>query len=261
MQRMRLREADLRVEWDLFRLAVQFLTRLPVPGIVPYSDDLQVRSAKYYPFVGVLVGGIGAVVLWTAALWMPPVVAVLLALAATLLVTGAFHEDGLADAFDGLLGGATRERALEIMRDSAIGTYGALALGVVLALKVAALASMPPSLAGLVMIAAQGLGRMAIVHVIYTTRYARERGTKFAVPHVTGDGYRWALVSAFGILIAMVLFCGTGEAFFGILGCIALAQAFRLWFQSRLGGYTGDCLGGSEQMGELGLILGVLAWL
>lgn len=258
---MRVDRTDLRMEWDLFRLAVQFLTRLPVPGVVPFSDDLQIRSAKYYPLVGVLVGAIGALVLWIAAIWFPPVVAVLLSLAATLLVTGAFHEDGLADSFDGLLGGATRERALEIMRDSAIGTYGAVALGLVLALKVAALAAMPPELAGLVLIAAHGMGRMATVHVIHTTRYARDRGTKFAAPSVTPDGYRWALVSAFVILIVMVLACGTGEALAGIIGCIALAQAFRFWFISRLGGYTGDCLGGTEQMGELGLVLGVLAWL
>ncbi|MBV2360718.1 adenosylcobinamide-GDP ribazoletransferase [Thalassococcus sp. CAU 1522] len=253
--------ALLRTEWHLFLLAVQFLTRLPVPRNLPFSDDLLIRATRFYPLVGCLVGSIGAVVLWVASLWFPPLVAVLLSLAATLLATGAFHEDGLADAVDGLGGGMTADRALEIMRDSRIGTYGAVALGLTLALKVALLAAMPVSVAGFVLIAGHGLGRMATVHVIATTRYARDQGAKFVAPSVTPDGYRIALANAFVILIASVLVIGTGEAFAGMALCILLAQAFRLVFVRKLGGYTGDCLGGTQQMGELGFYLGVVAWL
>jgi adenosylcobinamide-GDP ribazoletransferase len=249
------------LERDLLLLALQFLTRLPVPAGVPWSDDLQVRSVKYYPMVGLLVGIIGAVVLWVAALWLPPSVAALLSLAATLLVTGALHEDGLADLFDGLGSGAGAERAMAIMRDSRVGTYGVLALGVTLGLKVAALAAMPAAVAGLALIAAHVLGRMACVHVIATTRYARATGSKFAAPSVTRDGYRWALATAVGLLGGMVMLIGPGEAFFASLGCIALAQAVRAWTVARLGGYTGDGLGAAEQAGELGVLLGVLAWL
>lgn len=251
----------LRLERDLFLLAVQFLTRLPVPRDLPFSDDLLIRATKYYPLVGCLVGLIGAAILWLSALWLPPVVAVLLSLAATLLATGAFHEDGLADAFDGIGGGQDKASALVIMRDSRLGTYGAVALGTVLALKVSALAAMPAGIAGLALIAGHGLGRMAAVHVIATTPYARDVGVKFVAPSVTPDGYRIALATAFFILIALVVLCGTGEAFFAILGCIGLAQAFRVLFVAKLEGYTGDCLGGTQQLGELGVYLGILAWL
>ncbi|MDJ0823184.1 MAG: adenosylcobinamide-GDP ribazoletransferase [Paracoccaceae bacterium] len=251
----------IRIEWELFLLAVQFLTRLPVPRDLPFSDDLLIRATKYYPLVGVLIGAIGAAVLLISALALPPLVAVLLSLAATLLATGAFHEDGLADAADGIGGGLTAERALEIMRDSRIGTYGAVTLGTVLALKVALLASVQPGVAAILLVVGHGMGRMAAVHIIATTRYARDVGAKFVAPSVTPDGYRVALATAFVILCGLIVTLGPGLAFCAALGCIALAQAWRWVFVRKLGGYTGDCLGGTQQMGELGLYLGAVAWL
>ncbi len=251
----------LRVEWELFLLAVQFLTRLPVPRDLPFSDDLLIRATKYYPLVGVLIGAIAAGVLLVCAEILPPLVAVLLSLAATLLVTGAFHEDGLADAADGIGGGLTAERALEIMRDSRIGTYGAVTLGVTLALKVALLASVPTGVAAVLLIVGHGMGRMATVHVIATTLYARDVGAKFVAPSVTPDGYRIALATGFVILCALIVAQGPALAFCAMLGSIALAQTWRWVFVRKLGGYTGDCLGGTQQMGELGLYLGAVAWL
>lgn len=251
----------LRIEWQLFLLAVQFLTRLPVPGTVPWSDDLTIRSVKFYPLVGGLVGLIGAVVLWIAALILPLSVAVLLSLAATLLATGAFHEDGLADAADGLGGGATRDRALEIMRDSRLGSYGAVTLGTVLALKVAVLMEMPPMAAGMALIAGHGMSRMAAVHIIATTRYARLTGSKFAAPKVTRDGYRWALTTALVLLMPAVLTMGIGAGALGLCLAIALGQGMRLLCLRKLGGYTGDCLGAVQQLSELGFLIGALIWL
>ncbi len=252
---------DLKTERTLFLLAVQFLTRLPVPRDLEFSDDLLIRATKYYPLVGCLVGLIGAVTLWIAGQWLPPVVAVLLSLAATLFATGAFHEDGLADAADGLGGGMTRDRALEIMRDSRIGTYGTVTLGTALAIKVAALSAMTPATAGLALIFGHGLSRMAAVSVIATTPYARDVGAKFVAPTVTPDGYRWAQTTAFCLLIAFVLCLGFGAAVAGVLACAVLAWMFRRMFVRKLGGYTGDCLGGTQQLSELGIYLGVLAWL
>ncbi len=252
---------DLKLEAQLFLLALQFMTRLPVPAGLPYSDDLSVRSAKYYPAVGIVVGAIGAAVLFLASLVLPLPVAVLLSMAATLLITGAMHEDGLADTADGLGGGGSPERTLDIMRDSRIGVFGFVTLGMVLALKAAALMSMPPAMAAILLVAGHGLSRMATVHIIATTRYARPSGTKFAAPSITSDGYRWAFSTSLLILIALLLGSGIGVAFFAILGCIALAQVLRLMFLRRLGGYTGDCLGGIQQMGELGVYLGALLWL
>ncbi|MBS0122889.1 adenosylcobinamide-GDP ribazoletransferase [Thetidibacter halocola] len=253
--------SDPRLEWQLFLLAVQLLTRLPVPRNLPWSDDLAVRATKYYPAVGLVVGGIGAAVLWAAQPFFPAPLPVLLSLAATLLVTGAFHEDGLADMADGIGGGADRERALEIMRDSRIGSYGAITLGLSLAVKVAALSALPPWIAGWALVGGHVLGRMASVHIIATTDYARPKGTKFPAPSVTPDGYRWALVTTLLMLIGLVAVLGPGPTSMAVLGSIALGQAVRTLFVARLGGYTGDCLGAEQQMAELGVYLGILLWL
>ena len=251
----------MRLEWHLILLAVQFLTRIPVPRDLPFSDDLLIRATKYYPLVGGLVGAICGAVLYGAALVWPMAVAVLLAMATGLLVTGAFHEDGLADAADGLGGGLDKAKALEIMRDSRIGTYGAVTLGCVLALKAAALMALGPAQAALALVAGHVWGRMAAVHVIATTGYARDVGAKFVAPSVTPDGYRVALGKSLAILGVVILGFGLWAALLSALVCIALAQGFRRIVLRKLGGYTGDCLGGTQQLGELGVYLGLLAWL
>lgn len=252
---------DLRLEKTLFLLAVQFLTRLPVPRDLEFSDDLLVRATKYYPAVGALIGGIGALVLWLSSLVLPQTAAVVLSMAATILATGAFHEDGLADSLDGLGGGLTRERALEIMRDSRIGTYGAVALLLALGLKASLLTAMPVWIAALVLIAGHTVSRMAVVHVIATTDYARDKGAKFTVPTVTPEGYRAALVTS----VLVLFLCGLWLGWLGTLlifaGSTLLGQAFRAIYLRKLGGYTGDCLGGTQQMAELGALLAVSLWL
>ncbi len=251
----------LRTEWGLFLLAVQFLTRLPVPRDLPFSDALLIRATKYYPLVGLVIGAIGAGVLVVAAHLLPLPVAVLLSLMATLAATGAFHEDGLADAADGLWGGLTPERRLEIMRDSRIGTYGAVVLGTVLALKVLLLASFAPGVAGWLLVLGHVLGRMAAVHVIATTQYARDAGAKFVAPTVTPGGYRLALAFSLLVLIVGMVTVGTGAALSGIALCILMALAFRRICIARIGGYTGDCLGATQQLGEIGIYLGAALWL
>ncbi|SNR58461.1 adenosylcobinamide-GDP ribazoletransferase [Puniceibacterium sediminis] len=254
-------QENAKTEWGLFLLAVQFLTRLPVPRDLPFSDDLLIRATKYYPLVGLLIGSIGALVLVISEGWLGMPVAVILSLAATLAATGAFHEDGLADAADGLWGGLTRERRLEIMRDSRIGTYGAVMLGVVLALKVTLLMSFAPGVAAWLLILGHVLGRMSAVHVIATTGYARHSGAKFVAPTVTPDGYRVALVLSLVVLFAGMLVLGAGAALWGLMLCILLAQAVRRICLRKIGGYTGDCLGATQQFGELGIYLGVALWL
>ncbi len=250
----------VRLEWQIFLLAVQFLTRLPVPRDLPFSDDLTIRAVKYYPLVGALVGVIGGAVLWAAAQVWPMPVAVVLSLAATLLATGCFHEDGLADCADGLGGGSTGERAMEIMRDSRVGTYGAAALIVTLGLKLALLGSLAPGAAALLLIAGQGLGRMAAVQVIRGTPYARAQGGKFAVPMVTRDGYLVATLTALVLWLALWLVFGVAAMVWGFVLSMLALLVFRGIFMKRLGGYTGDCLGGAVVLCELAVMLGVTAW-
>jgi adenosylcobinamide-GDP ribazoletransferase len=252
---------DLKLELQLFGLALQFMTRLPIRWDLPYSDDLALRAAKYYPLVGAVVGGLGALVYVLASIGLSSLPAALLAVATTVILTGAFHEDGLADAADGLVGGASRDRALEIMRDSRVGSYGALALVLMIGLKVSLLAELSVWQGAMALIATHVLGRMAAVHVIATTRYARSSGMKFAIPRMTRDGYRVALATSVLALILLVVSLGLGTALAAFSGAVLLAQGMRYYALQKLGGYTGDILGAVEQMGELGVLLAVALWL
>ncbi|WP_305968249.1 MULTISPECIES: adenosylcobinamide-GDP ribazoletransferase [unclassified Mameliella] len=251
----------LRLEGLLFLLALRYLTRIPMPRGLPVSDDLMVRAVKYHPAVGALVGGIGALVLWSASPALPWATAVLLSLAATLLATAGFHEAGLADAAEGLSVGRDRAEVLKIMDHTRLGTYGALTLAVILGLKLTLLAGFSPGQACLALIAAHAVGRMAAVHVTLTTVHARSEGMQKFVPKVTPDGYRVALACTLVVLALVLKPLSLGAVLSGFIGAILLAQAFRALCVARIGGYTGDCLGGSVLFGELGFYLGVAFWL
>ena len=249
----------MKREAQIFALAVQFLTRLPVPPDLPFSEARLTEATKFFPLVGLLVGAIGAGVLWVAALVLPVPVAVLLSVAATIAATGAFHEDGLADTADGLGGGLTRDRALEIMRDSRIGTYGTVTLGLVLALKVTALSAMPLAVAVPLVALGHGISRYAPVAVVFTAPYARETGAKFVAPTISAGGHALAAGMALGLLGLLVWAIGPA-ALAGAGAAALLAAAIARVYLRKLGGFTGDCLGATQQMAETGLILGVLAW-
>ena len=239
----------------LFLCAVQFLTRVPTPSFADFEPDWITRAARYFPLVGVLVGTACALVLLASGQMWSGALPALLAIAVGVLLTGGFHEDGLADTADGLGGGQTPAQRLEIMKDSRVGTYGVLALGLVLALKVAALNVLPLTTAALALIAAHGAGRVAAVTVMVLQ------------PNVTGlanakykpapDGVRAGELFVAALLglwpLALLGMAGlVGAAIGGGLAVVLTLMARRL-----IGGYTGDVLGGVEQVAELGVLLGV----
>lgn len=113
---------------NTFFTALMFFTRIPVPGSIPYSKELLNKALRFFPLVGGIVGGIGAGILWLGMLIFPFPLALLLSMVVTIFITGAFHEDGFADFCDGYGGGITKERILEIMKDSRLGTYGTIGL-------------------------------------------------------------------------------------------------------------------------------------
>ena len=131
-----------RRELDALLLAVQFLTRWPVRVSGVFSEEGLSAMVRYYPLVGALIGAFAGGVFWLAHLVFPMSLAVVLSTAASLIATGALHEDGFADVCDGL-GGTDREKTLAIMRDSRLGTYGAAGLGLMLATKILALVALP----------------------------------------------------------------------------------------------------------------------
>ncbi|WP_312163812.1 adenosylcobinamide-GDP ribazoletransferase [Phenylobacterium sp.] len=246
----------------LFLCAVQFLTRAPTPALREFEPDWISRSARYFPLVGLLVGALCAAVFWAASQlwsgWLPA----LLAIAAGVLVTGAFHEDGLADTADGLGGGSTPERRLEIMKDSRIGTYGALALGLVLALKAASLATLPPALGAWTLIAAHAAGRGAAVLAMRVLTYVRDIDAGKWKP-APSDLSFWEVLAALTIAALPLALSPGGVVLGGLATGAGLALLLALAARRLLGGYTGDVLGAVEQLFELGFTLGVaasLAW-
>lgn len=248
----------VRHQVRLLVCAIQFLTRVPMPALKTFEPEWITRSARYFPLVGQGVGAASALVLLAGEQVWGGGVAAVLAIAVGLLLTGAFHEDGLADTADGLGGGLTPARRLEIMKDSRVGTYGVCALILVLGLKVALLASTPT--AALILLAAHGAGRAAAVVVMRVTPYAPsgEAGKWKPLPQGvrTGEVLIALLIAAWPLV-----FLPMGAALAGLAGGAALAIALALLARRLIGGHTGDVLGAVEQLFEVGFLLGAAALL
>lgn len=245
-------------EARLFLCALQLLTRLPAPRLAGFEPGWIARSAPYYPVVGWIVGAICAGVLLAASrLWPQPVPAVL-AVAAGLLVTGGLHEDGLADTVDGLFGGHDPQHRLDIMKQSQIGGYAAMALWAALTIKAAALAALPPVEAALALILTHGAARAAPVAIMAALPYARDpRSAKLETAGL-GASRRTAIAALLLGVLPLALPSPSGAclgAAFAALGAAALALAAR----RLIGGFTGDVLGAAEQIAEVGLLLGFAA--
>ena len=248
-------------EGPSFLMALQFLTRLPNLVDIDHSDAAMKRSVGWYPAVGALVGALVAVVFVAAALVLPQSMAALIAVAAGLLVTGALHEDGFADLCDGL-GGARgdRARALDIMRDSRIGAYGALGLGMALALRVTALALMPVAAVPFALIAGGVLSRASMTRAMAAADYVRAQGAGSVVSGEMSDAVlQRALIT--GAIAALLCwpFLGFLAGVLGAIGLVAAHICLRRIYEPPLGGYTGDCLGAVQLTSEIGLLIGLLA--
>lgn len=265
----------LRNELILVFVTLQFLTRVPVPGWVarePWNPDWLNQAVRHFPLVGAAIGAAGAAVALLALLLWPPLVAAVLAVGANVWLTAAFHEDGLADTADALLGTVSREKALAIMKDSRIGTYGAVALGLALLLRVALLAELlraSPLLAAAVCIAAHAAGRSAAVALMAVLPYGGDEAHAKAKPLARQVRIRdavWAGVVG-GVLLGLPWLAEPAfvTAWQGLGAALALAllvAAMRAWLRRRLGGYTGDTLGACEQLGEIAVALAfVAAWM
>ncbi len=261
----------LRQQISLFFVATQFLTRLPVPALTGFEPAWLTRSARYFPLVGALVGAINVGIWSLASHWLPAGLAVGLMMAASLLVTGAFHEDGFADTCDGLGGGATREQALAIMKDSRIGAYGAIGIGMMLALKWTTLAALPAAAFAVCVVAAQVASRWCALGLIWGLRYVRSQLDGKSKPLADSlSGLDWVVSGTLGGLAVVPWFwAGTAGALTATLRAEAIAGVAALlttfvsaaYFRERLGGYTGDCLGATQQLSELAFLLAALATL
>lgn len=242
-----------------FLAAVQYFTRLPVPASVGHSQQLLDDASRYFPAVGLLVGVISATALLLASFLWQPVVAAIIAVATSIWLTGAFHEDGLADATDGLGGGYGQQRILEIMRDSRIGTYGTLALVLAISLRVAVLSALPVTTACVLLIVGHAASRFAAVVLMWCLPYVREDDSK-AKPLSRNLSRSGLWVAATTTVVVVGMGAVLEPALLGgiVPGVLVIFWWYRV-LRRNLQGYTGDCLGAAQQLAELGLFLGMLA--
>ena len=240
-----------------FLVAVQMMTRVPVRfRAAPTARELAVAAA-WFPLVGAVVGGVAAAAHWALVAVHLPSLAPWAALAAAVAVTGAFHEDGLADTADGLFGGHDRARRLEIMRDSRVGTYGVVALVLVLGAQVAAVGALPAALALRTFVAAHALGRAAALPLTLLP-YARPEGGLGATVTQRVPPLVMALGILTGVAPLALLPWPLAVAAAGAAGLVALAGAWR--FSRDLGGVTGDTLGAVVKVAELTTYVAAAAW-
>ncbi|HXW48351.1 MAG TPA: adenosylcobinamide-GDP ribazoletransferase [Xanthobacteraceae bacterium] len=240
------------------KAVLAFSSRFPLARATPPAGDAIAKAAWAFPFAGLVIGVIGAAV-YALAHWLglPPWPAATLSVAATLVLTGCLHEDGLADTVDGFGGGKTREQKLEIMRDSRTGAYGVCALVLSLLLRIGALASFGDTRSVVwALIAAHTAARAAIPALMWLLPPARSDGLSFQAGRPPGE----TVAAAAAIAFVVLLFClhpGRGVMTSFVL---IIAVALMAWLSTRqIEGQTGDVLGALEQVCEILVLLAALA--
>jgi adenosylcobinamide-GDP ribazoletransferase len=252
----------------LLLVAIQFLTRLPGPRLIGFQTSWLSESARFFPLVGALVGVIAVGIWWICTLFFPPLVAVGLMMSGSLLLTGAFHEDGLADVCDGFGGGRTCDAVLAIMKDSRVGAYGAIGIAMMLGLKWSVLVSLPLTAFSIIVIGAHMVSRWCAIGLIWRLPYVRADAEAKSKPLANSlSGADWLLSGALGVLIlvpALLLIDLTARTQISValLSALIFSGITTLlaggYFKSRIGGYTGDCLGAAQQLAELSFLLAAL---
>ena len=243
----------MKKELRIFFTALMFYTRIPCPGWVDHSEDYLNKATRYFPLIGWLIGLTMALVIYGSLFILPISVSVILALAASVLMTGAFHEDGFGDVCDGFGGGWTKSQILEIMKDSRVGTYSVVGFILLFALKMAALISLLElnqwfALKSLVL--AHVLSRWSSLTIVYTHSYSREDASSKIKPIAKELTFKNQLIGSVWVLPALVLFNSWWivAVFVPVYGMkVYLAAYFQKWID----GYTGDCLGATQQINEV----------
>ena len=247
--------------YDRIWAAFIFFTRLPFWRLHQPPQASYKTVVEHWPLAGWLTGGVMAATLYVGSMYLPYIVAVLLAIIVRLLVTGALHEDGLADFLDGFGGGHDRERILAIMKDSHIGTYGVLGLILYEVLLAACLFSLPPTLAALTILAADPYAKMVTAQLILMMPYARkEEEAKNKTVYRKMDWKAGISLAIQGLLPMGLYLWYTGLAWELIIFLPCLTMYFLyLLIWNRLRGYTGDCCGAVCLLVELTVYLVVCA--
>ncbi len=246
----------IKREFNILFSSLLYFTRLSLPFKVEYRKDNQQLALTWFPLIGAIVGGLGALVFWLVNLYMSQSVAVIMSLGASVLVTGAFHEDGFADVCDAFGGGYNKDQRLKIMKDSRVGAYALIGIVLLFSLKIALLVEAKALWIPVIIVSSHVVSRWSTLIISMGWSYARPNGESKSrdTSHPISWG-RFVWATFLGIM-PLVLF----ESWM-VLVTIPVVTLFSLlagiWFQNRIGGYTGDCLGAVQQINEV-LIMTVL---
>lgn len=270
MQAMIEKPARDATELDYFWAALMFYTRIPIPKHALHSQTVLNESRKYFPLIGIIVGSIASLVFILSNTVFDSSVSIGLSMIATILATGAFHEDGFADTCDGFGGGWTKPQVLTIMKDSRVGTYATVGLVSILALKFLALEELVMSLdaAALcaLMIAAHTFSRLVSSHMIDLFDYVQDIDQSKVKPITESQlsmlGQQTSLL--FGLIsilgLAFILpYAALPALILAVICAISAALTFMAYSRNRIGGYTGDVLGAIQQLAEIAFYLALAA--
>lgn len=260
----------IRKEWRNFLLALGFFTRIPVPNFPDFKESDMNGATSYFPLIGIIVGSVGAGIFSISIQFLPLNIAVLMSMASTIYLTGAFHEDGLADSADGLGGGWQREQILTIMQDSRLGTYGAVALFLILMAKLELLKALPVESIPTIVVAAHAVSRLTAVYLMASLNYVKASGK--AKPLATKISLHGLTVATLFGLLPMVIMCWqmtpsimSVKVRWIFLLCLFIPMLITwVWWRNKLkkwlGGYTGDSLGAMQQICELSFYFALALW-
>jgi adenosylcobinamide-GDP ribazoletransferase len=243
-----------------FFASVMFFSRMPVPFKYHITDSHFHHAARYLPWIGFIVSLIGGLVMYYTSRILPISMAVLLGMLVNILLTGGLHEDGLADACDGFGGGYNKSSILSIMKDSHIGTYGVIGLILAFLFRFAALAEMPRYFMALFFISANVISRFTLVTIMYKYPYARKNESSKAIS-VIGDYTLVDLIIAAIPVLILFWVIGSYTALLVLIPVWLTKWLLAVYFNKKIEGYTGDCLGAMQQITEIVFYLSALVWL
>lgn len=248
----------MKKELQIFLTAIMFYTRIPVPHWVNHDADYLNKATKYFPLIGWIVGFVCAFVFIGINYLFNSSIAIILSMVASVLLTGAFHEDGFADVCDGFGGGWTKDKILLIMKDSRVGAFGVIGIFFILLIKFSLLSTFSAAQLPFILIAGHSLSRWAASTFILTHQYVRENedskakpvAKQFLLPH-------FYIATIFGIL-PLLLFKNIYVLLL-IIPVYTMKIYLGWYFKKWIGGYTGDCLGATQQLCEIIFYFSALA--
>jgi adenosylcobinamide-GDP ribazoletransferase len=260
----------MKKQLHIFFTALMFYTRIPCPKNIDHNPDYLNKASRYFPLIGWIVGGICFGIYYLSSIVFSVEIALILSMIAGILTTGAFHEDGFADVCDGFGGGWTKEKILLIMKDSAIGAYGAIGLVLLFLLKYKALynlvsiseiVNLQSSIKNLLLfVSAHSVSRLAAISIVFTHQYSREDASSKSKPIAQNFTWKEVIGAAFFGLLPLVVLSFFQWQLVLALVPVFLARFFLArYFQKWIDGYTGDCLGATQQVCEVIFYLSIIA--